>query len=270
MRTRRLFTLVELLVVIAIISILASLLMPLLSQAREMARTAVCCSNLKQTGLAAMMYAGDFRDYTITNEANVSDNLTYPDLWPDLLMMNGYLPDERGTKDHTWAGHYKESAVAVSNVFSCPSLAPPGSFSIFGRTYPYNGWRSATNVAYGVRSMNSSNFYPGEVLGGGTAVPANKRIPRLGTLNLNAPFLADSAYVSLSGTMIQSTGWIPDGALSWGYITFWGIHARHNQKANLWYPDGHVTSTLSTKITEIKRPNGAGLTPTQPTAVYPF
>jgi len=54
------FTLIELLVVIAIIAILAAILFPVFAQAREKARSASCQSNLKQVGLAWMMYANDY------------------------------------------------------------------------------------------------------------------------------------------------------------------------------------------------------------------
>lgn len=58
----RAFTLIELLVVIAIISILATLLIPSLQKAKDLARSAVCMNNQKTNGLATVMYCNDYKN----------------------------------------------------------------------------------------------------------------------------------------------------------------------------------------------------------------
>jgi len=84
------FTLIELLVVVAIIGILASILMPSLSKAREKARGAVCLSTQRQISIAAVGYLADFERMIplALNEPSPPGALytsAYAHWWPDLL-----------------------------------------------------------------------------------------------------------------------------------------------------------------------------------------
>ncbi|MBT3287960.1 MAG: type II secretion system protein [Victivallales bacterium] len=125
LRQRR-FTLIELLVVIAIIAILASMLLPALSQAREKARSISCVSNLKQISLGALMYADDSGEYIPACRMPPGGavwwyQLLYPHLSGDFL---------------------------TNNVWRCPSLGSPSvAYPDYG--WNYCGWNN-TSTQWGL------------------------------------------------------------------------------------------------------------------------
>lgn len=93
--SRRGFTLIEVLVVITIISIIATLLLPAIGMAREMARKTKCLSNLRQVGIGFIAFSGDHDDLLPPAYSPGRYRRPYAKGWVPLMNEGGYLPHER-------------------------------------------------------------------------------------------------------------------------------------------------------------------------------
>jgi prepilin-type N-terminal cleavage/methylation domain-containing protein/prepilin-type processing-associated H-X9-DG protein len=136
------FTLIELLVVIAIIGILASLLLPALSQATDKAKAAQCKSNLKQIGLMGAMYAHDNNDsYFYLRDASgpyiPNDGQWFANPRSDVLLpaTDGYA---------YWAIGYLDYFAKNRRLFHCPKCIHCDEWHDGGRYYPSDFWANST------------------------------------------------------------------------------------------------------------------------------
>ncbi len=128
------FTLIELLVVIAIIAILAAILFPVFSQAREKARQTSCMSNLRQIGTATLMYSQDYDEIFIGTEFGGGASGSPEYFWGDMLQP--YCKNRQ--------------------ILQCPSASVPSLFSPAVAGFP-NGISREWTYHYAINDIRDVN-----------------------------------------------------------------------------------------------------------------
>ena len=135
MARRRGFTLIELLVVIAIIAILAAILFPVYARIKEKARQAQCASNLRQLGLACVMYENDSDGMMTPGWVGYFDWGDQSQTWPNLIDPYVRTMLKQSGQSGGWA---------MRGIYRCPSGWPvtksnnPADNEYIERFYGYN------------------------------------------------------------------------------------------------------------------------------------
>ena len=203
---------IELLVVIAIIAILAAMLLPALSAARESARANNCRGNLKNLGNATVLYTDSWDGWLPQAAAKISGSSKYR-YWPTCLAEGLNV---EGSWDHIWGNDTPQS---TKTYFQCPTSISSGN--------------AKSDRTGGVVYKELTYQYNTYIGNGAASTPSAPRMLHR---------LASPAEVLLITESDRYPDWkfSLSGSTPFNGNTYFG--APHNKSMNCLYADGHVGS----------------------------
>jgi prepilin-type N-terminal cleavage/methylation domain-containing protein/prepilin-type processing-associated H-X9-DG protein len=266
--TRRGFTLIELLVVIAIIALLIGLLLPALKGAREAARRAKCLSNQRQLGLALMMYADAYKEYTpresgFSQPPTVTNPLLYDPPWPYVLRP------------------FLDSNLA----YISPLIDPNGGVGdLYARSEYYHD-PSRVRDKHNVHYVDNGISFRGP----GLVNTYSKRPTRMTRYSRPTDTLYLACFTDDENGVLANNVYVP-GTNDWTLAQFYDMHhipnvtgtdplvyqyiqriapKRHGNGCNGLFLDGHARGTPTAEITDINRWDDHDYNPDGPPPRWP-